>query len=324
MKHAVLVLGATGFIGRRVVASLAASDWAQPIAAVRRAGTEDAGVPHRLVDVTDSASLNRAVAGVAAVVNCTNLQPRDIVSGSRALCEALAANRADARLVHLSTMAVYGNQIGSVDESAPLKPDQGDYSAAKVAAEGVVSKYARCVILRPGIVYGPLGAQWSVRIAQYLLARRLGDLGAAGDGCCNLVHVDDVAAAVTSALQRPESDGQIFNLANPTLPTWNDYLIRYARALRAVPVRRISQRRLRVETKLLAIPLKVAEILARKGGLRASWLPPAIPPSLLRLMQQDIRLDSRRASETLGIRWRDLDAGLRETADWVLQTRKAA
>ena len=35
-KQRVLVLGAGGFVGRHVMAALATSDWATPVAAVRR------------------------------------------------------------------------------------------------------------------------------------------------------------------------------------------------------------------------------------------------------------------------------------------------
>jgi 2-alkyl-3-oxoalkanoate reductase len=325
MKQAVLVLGASGFIGRRVVAGLAATDWAQPIAAVRRHSAQPAiAGEQRVVEATSSASIGEALAGVGAVVNCVATDPGKIVPVTRALLEAVAKSAPGIRVAHLSTMAVYGSSVGLLDETASLKGDQGDYSAAKVAAEAVAAEHPRTVIFRPGIVYGPESSQWSARIAEYLLARRLGDLGAAGDGYCNLVHVDDVAAAIVSALRNSAVDGHVFNLANPALPTWNEYLIRYARALRAVPVRRISHRRLKAETKLLAAPLKIAEILARKARLKVSWLPPAIPPSLLRLMQQDIQLDSRRATGELAMQWRDLDAGLGETAAWFLNSRAAA
>jgi nucleoside-diphosphate-sugar epimerase len=151
-------------------------------------------------------------------------------------------------------------------------------------------------------------------MARLLLARRLGDLGAAGDGYCNLVHVADVAKAVTRALEDRRADGGVFNLSTPEPPTWNEFLIRYATALRAVPVRRISRRRLKIEAKLLAPPLKIAEILGRACKLDVRSLPPPIPPSLLRLMSQEIRLDTRRVESALGLRWRDLDATLAESA----------
>ena len=125
--------------------------------------------------------------------------------------------------------------------------------------------YPRRVVFRPGCEYGPGGELWSRRVAKWLLARRLGDLGAAGDGYCNLVHIDDLVHAVLLSLRRPAAVGQIFNLAAPDPPTWNEYLVKYAIALGAVPVKRISKRALALETKILAIPLKMLEIGTPKG-----------------------------------------------------------
>ena len=113
--------------------------------------------------------------------------------------------------------------------------------------------------------------------------------------------------------------GQAFNLAMAQLPTWNEYFARFARALGAVPVARIGRRRLKIETKLLAPPLKIAEILCRKARITALRLPEAIPSSLLRLCQQDIRLDVARAEQLLQLRWTALDDGLRQAARWFNQ-----
>ena len=107
-------------------------------------------------------------------------------------------------------------------------------------------------------------------------------------------------------------------MADP--PTWNEYFQRYAKQLGAVPTRRISQRRLTMETKVLAIPLKVAEVASRKAGLSLK-LPRAIPPSLPMLWRQKIRLSMRKTEERLGLRCIPLDEGLRATAEAWLKNR---
>ena len=89
-------------------------------------------------------------------------------------------------------------------------------------------------------------------------------------------------------------------------------------ALRAVPVQRIPSWQLRLETKLLAPPLKIAEILGRKLKLDVNRLPQPIPPSLLRLMSQEIRLDTQAAETELGVRWKPLGTSLEEAARWYL------
>jgi len=307
MQQRVLVLGADNFIGRRVVVQLDATDWARPSPGDAAAG---------------EAALDRALDGIDAVVNCFIGKAAEISEGARALFAAAARSAGKPRVVHLSSMSVYGDVRGLIDETAPLRTELGAYAGAKVAAEGFAAGYANSVILRPGCEYGPECPQWSVRIADWLNARRLGDLGAQGDGYCNLLHVDDLVAAILACLKQPQLAAAVFNLSAPNPPTWNEYLIRYGRALRAVPIRRISQRRLKIETRLLAPPLKMLELALGAATLGAHRVPPAMPPSLLRLMRQEIKLDATRAERALGLRWTPLQSGLDRTAEWYLHERR--
>jgi 2-alkyl-3-oxoalkanoate reductase len=325
MKQSVLVLGANGFIGTAVVAGLASTNWAAPILGVRRpSANRQEGIEQRIVDATNLDSLLAAMQGVSGIVNCVAGNADTIVGAAKALFEAAARVKPAPRIVHLSTMSVYGSAVGLVDETAQLRGDLGPYSAAKVAAEEISSAYPHTIILRPGCVFGPGSEQWSIRIARLLLSYRLGDLGAAGDGNCNLSPIADIVMAILRALQDPSLERRIYNLSMPEPPTWNEFLVKYATALEAVPVRRISRRRLRIETKLLAPPLKVAEIIARAGKLNPRIVPYPIPPSLIRLMGQEIRLDTRRAEAELDLRAADLDRTLDETAHWFLKSEFAA
>lgn len=213
-------------------------------------------------------------------------------------------------------MTVYGSARGIVTEESPLLPDLGPYSQAQCDAERLAAANPNTIRLRPGCEYGPDCPQWTERVARWLLRRRLGDLGAGGDGFCNLLFIEDLVAAILAALRRPELGGRAFNLALPAPPTWNEYFIGFAKALGAVPVRRVTRRRLTLETKLLAPPLKVAEMLIGRMGVAPAGLPPAIPPSLLRLCRQEIRLDVRQAEVALGMQWTALENGLLRAAQW--------
>jgi len=316
MSLRVLVLGADGFIGGHLIGALAASDWATPIAAGRRprAASAGAAVARLQFDATDQHALEHALQSADAVVNCISGSAQTIASGARALLAALARQPRPARVVHMSSMAVYGAASGLVSESAPLSGTD-PYALAKIAAESDCSRYSEAVVLRPGIVYGPRSRQWTERVGRWLVQRRVGDLGAAGDGCCNLVYVDDVVSAISQCLRLPGVAGQAFNLAMAQPPSWNDYFIAFARQLGAVPVARIGRRRLKLE-RLLAPPLKIAEILLDKARLRSITLPEPIPPSLLRLWQQDMRLDVTRAEQLLQLHWTSLAEGLVQSARW--------
>lgn len=313
----VLVLGGSGFVGRELVSQLRATGWAEVQVASRSSGG---------VDTRDSAALARAMQGMDAVVNCVAGSGVAIADGARALCEA-AQRSGSPRLLHMSTQSVYGDAEGLLNEDAPLRADIGWYGQAKIDAEAHLQRYAQqggaALLLRPGCVTGPGSALWLGRVAQWLRAGWIGDLGAGGDGWSNLVHVRDLARCAVAGLRLPLPAGSApaFNIAAPDSPRWNRYFHDLALQIGATPLRRIGERRLRLTSHVLGVPLKVLE----RTGLGAGRLPPGIPPSLLRLWQQDMRLDPGRASAAFGIAWTPYDVCVAECAQSLreLQERRA-
>lgn len=321
MADKVLVLGAHGFVGGAVVRALAAAPGFEPVAGVRRPRAGHEGIEQRPCDATDAAALGAALRGIPFAVCCVLGNRATMVAATRTLCDA--ARRAGMpRIVLISSMAVYGPATGLVDEMAPLDGSLGAYGAAKVECERVTRAFIEAggaaTTLRPGIVYGPGGEQWVGRLGRLLRAGRVGDLGALGDGLCNLIYGDDLGAAVVAALGAPGAAGEAINLAEPHPVTWNEVLTELGCAIGVPYVRRLSERRLRVEAKLLAPGLQAAKLVAQRLGLRPGLLPEPIPPSLLRLWQQDIRLDHRKADALLGVPRTPRAAGLARAAEWFL------
>lgn len=314
-EHPVIVLGANGFVGRRVVQFLLDAPGVRPVAASRRAPAKAVpGVEVRLCDAIDTASVAAAAAGCAYAVNCVAGDAETMLAATRNLC-AVPGMR---RIVHLSSMAVYGPATGLVDEAHPLDAGGGWYGKAKIACEAMLDTFTASggegVILRPGCIHGPQSEQWTARIGRLLRHKRIGDLGAAGDGLCNLIYVDDVASAVIAALHRPGVAGQAFNLADPQPGRWNAYFVAFGRAIGATPVRRITGRWLKIET-LLAIPLKLGEIAAGRAKL-GHFAPDPLPGSLLGLWRQDIQLDHRKADAELGFNRTPPAQALAAAAAW--------
>jgi nucleoside-diphosphate-sugar epimerase len=319
-RETVLVVGAAGFIGSRVVEALLRHGSYRPIPLVRttaRAAWSDLAVTK--CDATSRAELADALQGVDLVVNCVGSDPRTMVAATTALCNAARRNP-PRRIVHLSSMAVYGGAQGLVDEQARPEPPLNGYARAKIGCEALVQEYVAdggdAVIIRPTCVFGPESQAWAVRIARLLLARRLGDLGALGDGVCNLVHVDDLAALVVASLAASNVSGEAFNAtADGPRPTWNEFLIQFARALGAIPVERFSARRMRLESNIVAPVLRFGTIAARATGA-SRFVPDAIPCSLLRLWRQGIIVSNVKSSITLGATHRPLEQAIEETVAW--------
>ncbi len=308
----VLVLGATGYIGSRLCAALAATSWAEPVAASRRPAT---GPGQLQVDTLNERSVT------AALRQCDGLVAggAEAISQGAAVLARAAVQAGFPRIVHFSSLSAYGPREGVLTEEAPLDPSLGWYGRAKVESEAHMAAYAdlggNAIVLRPGCVWGPGSELWVGRVAQWLRARRLGDLGEAGDGWSNLVHVDDVCQAVLAALWLPPQGGapRAFNLAAPDSPRWNRYFTDLGVAIGATPVRRLSARRLKLDAMLAGPPLKIAQIAAKKLGI-AVRIPEPITPGLVGLFARQLRQNADAATHGLGVAWTPYGRGLEQAA----------
>ena len=293
------VLGASGFIGREVVRQATLDGSIEIIAGIRSTAPQapEPRIDWRRFDARNRDSVAAALAGATHVVDCTMGSARTLRTATRHTLEAALSGKVE-RLVHLSSIAVFGGQEGRITEAAPFGHDLDWYGTAKAEGEAMVraatAQGLDAVILRPALVYGLGSPLWTTRIAALLRARRLGDLGALGDGRCNLVHVGDVAGAILRSLQLPGLCGEVFNLDDPDPPTWNAYLMHFARALGATPVRRIPRFQLALERRAFAAPLRAAEgLLARTGS--GATVPPPITPGLARRFERMAVYDSGHA-----------------------------
>lgn len=230
LREPILVTGAGGFIGGRVVEALYGLGCTEVRAGVRRwsSGARIGRFPVEIVscDVLDRAALDRAVDGVGAIVHCAVGEGEVVTRGTDTLLEAAAASGVR-RVVHLSTVDVYGDAAGEVDEASPLRLTGKPYGDSKIEAEQICQKHVErgvpVTILRPSLVYGPYSANWTIEWAERLQARPW--MLAEGDceGTCNLLYVDDLVGAILASLEHPDAVGQAFNVNGLERPTWNAY-----------------------------------------------------------------------------------------------------
>jgi nucleoside-diphosphate-sugar epimerase len=118
-------------------------------------------------------------------------------------------------------------------------------------------------------------------------------------------------SAIINALDVRGIAGQTFNLSSSADLSWNEFLVRFAKALGATPVKRIAPRMLKLETKLLAPARKIA------GKFVHTPATEAITPSLAALFAQDIRIDSTAAVAALRMPQTSPDVMIAAAVQWL-------
>ena len=238
-----LVTGAGGFVGGRLVEILEADRPGSTLAGIRRWSTAAriGRLPVDIVqcDVMNAEQVAQQVAGVSRVVHCAT-GPGDVnVQGTRNVLQA-SLDAGVERVVHISTIALYGNKVGELTEEDAPELSAVPYADSKLRTEEVCREFMdrglALSVLRPTIVYGPFSPNWTEEFAVRLQSRPWPFPRELSSGTCNLVYVDDLVAAIRLASNRPEAVGEIFNITGPEYPTWFDYFLALNRAMGLPPL----------------------------------------------------------------------------------------
>jgi len=320
----ILVTGATGAVGPRVVAALLESGCRVRTLSLDapHEGAWPAGVDARLGDVTDPPAVAAAMAGVdgvihlAALLHIINPPPqlrsryeRINVGGTANVVEA-ARQAGVGRVVFFSTIAVYGPSTGGVlTEDSPLRPDSF-YAQTKVDAERIVlsAKHADGMpmgtVLRLGAVYGARIKGNYRRLLLSLARRRFIPIGA-GTNRRTLVYDKDVARAAVLALRHPGAEGSVFNITDGRCHSMNNIIETLCDALGRRPPR-------------LSLPLGPIRFLAGfiEDGARLFGRTAPIVRATVDKYTEDVAVDGRKfCTQTGFVPKYDLAAGWRETVD---------
>lgn len=239
MAPRIAVLGASGFVGSRLVELWHLTGLASVRPVVRNVGSlarlARFDLDWRLADASDQVALTAAFQGCDAVVNLIVGNPDVILANATASYRAAQAAGVK-RMVFMSSASVHGQAPApGTDETSPLHTrHRFAYNNAKVLAERALTELrdsgsVELVILRPGIVYGPR-SRWVSDIANQLLADR-GYLINGGAGICNAIYVDNLIDAIEQSLTSASADRQVFLVGDPERVTWCDVYATIARAL---------------------------------------------------------------------------------------------
>lgn len=214
----VLVTGAGGFLGSRVVQRLGRN---YSVYALSRSGQPIQGAEAVAGDLRQKASLENSDAlkeieilvHLAALVPGSFSAPADLedlvannVIGTKNLCECLPSVK---HVCLASTIEVYGRpERVPVTEDSPLRPIT-PYGLSKLFQEEYMRYFCgarriKLAILRFATIYGP-GEKYARAIPNFVKAAKSGQplqISGAGRVKRDYVYVDDAAASIELALKR--------------------------------------------------------------------------------------------------------------------------
>ncbi len=258
----VLVTGAAGFIGARVVHSLLQRGFtnircfARPsseLAPLQKILAEHPGARAEIIlgNLLSRDDCAKAVKNAKVVYHLVTGRGKSFpgcfqnsVVTTRNLLDAIVAERALVRLVNVSTFAVYSNlklaRGGVLDETCELENNLEQrydaYVYAKLKQEELVREYHEQhviphVTIRPGVVFGPgkKAIPGAVGIDTFGFFLHLG-----GGNQIPLTYVDNCADAIVLAglMPGPGVEGGFFNVVDDELPTSRFFLKSYKREVR--------------------------------------------------------------------------------------------
>ncbi|HUF75779.1 MAG TPA: NAD-dependent epimerase/dehydratase family protein, partial [Longimicrobiales bacterium] len=254
MSGRALVTGATGMLGSYIVERLLAEGW-EARALVRR--TTGEGEPTaRPAAWMDGLSVERVHGSLedrgsllAGAAGCDVIFHAAAAIGSGGTWAAFyrgnvegtahvvaAAEAAGARLVHVSSTAVYGRERyrdEPTDESVPLPdlPEHDVYGRSKQEAEALVLDAHRrgrvwAAVVRPPVMFGKRDRQFAPRIGP-VFARGVFPRIAGGDTTLSIAHAESVAEGAVLAARADRAGGRTYLLSNDYPVTVTD-LVRCA------------------------------------------------------------------------------------------------
>lgn len=305
----VFITGSTGFIGTNLTERLLQDKW-QVRALVRdRIKLRLPGHKNLEVlegDLSDLTVLSRGAKGVDIVFNlAAGLPYHDLpkdkyiqanIDGVKNILRACDKGGVK-RLVHVSTVGIYGPKDSIVDEQSKVNA-KGVYPKTKLAGEQLIKKNGLpYTIIRPTIGYGPYDIRPGFLDLFRFIKKRLFFLVGDGSNFFHTIYVENLVDALILAATKNEAEGEDFIIGDGDCPTMKEL---------ALTIAKIEE----VTLNPFYIPKSLAYFLGYLPGI-------PLTDQRVTFITENRRYSITKAKKILGYQPKyNLSAGIKKTYDW--------
>ena len=326
MNEKILVTGASGQLGRRLVREL--RDRSYLVKAHYRTSERankycPAGIERVLGDITEPAWLDSAARGCDYVIHCAarvSVRPmkdwdyiyKVNVEGTRAVVEACLRNRVK-RLVHLSSVAAVGASMDGQPLTEEAEFNLGGYGIpyfeTKRDAENIAlaanGNRLQVIVLNPSIMFSLPDREFTIRDIRKIPRR----LPAYFDFGINVVETSDVIDAIIKALHagRP---GQRYILAGDDLNPTRAFSL--------------AKKYFGIKRPLIKIPRSMIYVIGWLAEIayKSRDKKPKLNRNVARLLKLKFYYSSEKARRDLGYSPKPLEQSLEQIAEAIAAARQ--
>ena len=323
-----LIIGANGFVGACLTKRLLKMKWKVSVfvrseSKLSKLGKEAGQVKIFTGNVTDIGSLKEAIKGIDVVFNCAAALPyhhlpdknywESNVKGVNNIME-VCNNLKVKRVVHISTVGIYGPASGGIiNENSEFKISDV-YSKTKLEGEKIVWGYIKkgfpATIIKPTIAYGPGDLRPGFLNLFVLISKNMFILVGKGNNYFHTIYIENLVDVLVLAATEDNAIGEDFIIGDYPCPT----------------MKKIVKTIARVQGKK-TYPFYIPMIIAYIVGIFFDFferlgLPSPLNTRRVKFITQDKRYNTEKARKVLGYRARiGLSEGIKRTFDWYRKER---
>ena len=275
----ILVMGASGFVGGRLVEKLILEHGHIPKCLIRDFGklTRIGRFPIEIVygDILQPDGFAESIKDCDIYIYSAHGKDKnkaiswEIDTKGLENMLKLAVKNQVKQFIFLSTTAIYESESskGEFNESIIPVGLKKDYTGGKLEGEKICFEYSQkynlpITVLRPTIIFGPYAPSFTIYPAELIMSGALKDYGCFG-GICNPVYIDDVVDVIIKCILNEKAFNDTFIVSSGDTLSWKEFFNAFSIAITGKPLEVSDQVNFRIKSMPLFLLKKILKMVVQ-------------------------------------------------------------